>query len=211
MTAKEPLCEECRATLPWIEEPGCTICGQPFVSTSSHPCGNCLADPPPFDWHRSPLKYEQAMSLLIHSFKFKEGLTLTSLLSSLIFEKFAANIAGTDFLIPVPLASKRLRGRTYNQSLELAKGLQRLSGIPVLPHSLQKKRETLPQTALKRKDREKNLRDCFVWRDKRSLEGKKVILIDDVYTTGSTMTVLASLLRQQKPAAIGALTLAMTL
>ncbi|MDO8518712.1 MAG: ComF family protein [Deltaproteobacteria bacterium] len=191
MTRTQFICDRCHPTLPWIKDGG-----------------DGLGAKQTFDWHRAPLKYDGPVVSLIHSFKFLDGLPLIPLLSSWMAKSLPDK---TNWLIPIPLSPKRLRQRTFNQSLELAKGVSKLTGIPVLRNSLQKIRETPPQTGLKKREREKNLKGCFSWAGKTALCGKRVVLIDDVYTTGSTLSEAAEVLRGQNPAGIGALTLARTI
>lgn len=207
------LCDECGRQIKKINEPCCTICGLPFPPEVgiSHPCHECLLQPPPFDWHRSAVCYEGPVKKMVHRFKYRHGHDLTILLAGWMLEKCGDQVKTADFLAPVPLSTKRLKKRTCNQSLVLAQVLSSQTGIPLLCHSLQKARDTAPQTGLSKAERAKNLRGSFVWKDEKiALKGKKILLVDDVYTTGSTLEACSKVLRRLKPESIGALTIAMT-
>lgn len=175
----------------------------------SHPCFHCTRESPAFDWHRSCANYDEPVNTLLYGYKYSSHLDLKRLFVEWMVNRNRKLLEGTDYLIPVPLARQRLKMRTYNQSLELAKGIARQVGGKVLYSSIVKVRETPPQTGLKRSERIDNLRGAFTWSDKKNyLEGSKVILIDDVYTTGSTLSACARVLRRQRPREIGALTIA---
>lgn len=111
--------------------------------------------------------------------------------------------------MPVPLSTDRLRKRTFNQSLELARALSKATQIPVSVHALRKVRKTPPQTSLSRKERLENLKRAFVWTGgQKSIEGKKIVLVDDVFTTGGTLSACAKVLKSEKAATVGAVTIA---
>lgn len=210
----DKICPDCFSRIRWIEGPHCSICGSPFESSAAvpHPCPNCLDAKPPFDVHRSCVVYGDEIRQLISRLKYRAGFDLNNLFSAWMLERNADVLKGADYLVPVPLSISRLRRRTYNQSLELTKALSRKTGIPVLIHSLKKIKETRPQTKLPRDERLKNLHGAFAWSDpKTNLEEKNAILIDDVFTTGSTLSACAAALRRQKPLTIGALTIALNL
>ena len=97
--------------------------------------------------------------------------------------------------MPVPMAVRALRRRGYNQAELLARELSALTGLPVLT-AAEKRRETPPQKSLSRREREKNLEGCFHVTDRKAVRGKKLIIVDDAYTTGATVDVLAAVLRR---------------
>lgn len=198
------LCESCEASVTKVN-PGCTICGRPFESQSAspHPCGKCVLEPPAFDSHRSLVFYEEPVKTLLHRYKFKGDAALAGLFAGWLGQE---ELRG-DFLIPVPLHASRLRMRLFNQSLEWALILSTLSGIPVLRRALFKTKKTAPQTRLDQKERALNLAHAFEWKG-RSLEGKTIVLVDDVFTTGATLSACAKALRPHGPAAITAVTIA---
>lgn len=205
------VCVACLDQIPWILKPHCPVCGQPLPVTAflDHPCASCLVEPPPFDWHRSCALYEKPVDQLISLFKYHFVEEMSPVFAFWLIEKYREQIAKADYLIPVPLSNARVRTRTFNQSLTLARAMRSETKVPVLIHSLQKTRDTPFQTKLSKKERRANLKGAFVWRDQKiNLSGKKVILIDDVYTTGSTLAECARVLKKEGPAEIGALTVA---
>lgn len=145
---------------------------------------------------------------MIHRLKFKAGFHLLDFFSAMMVEKWGGLIEKCDCLIPVPLFWKRLAERTFNQSAELAKVISNKTGIPLLVYSLQKIRSTPPQTSLKRDERIKNLGHCFEWKGKQNLDSKTVCLIDDVYSTGSTLSACAEALKDSFSCQVTAVTLA---
>lgn len=209
---EEALCSECFKKTKWIHEPMCTICGKPFEGESvhSHPCPDCLNDPPPFNRHRSCFRYEGDIPRLITRFKYGASLDLSKLLTGWMIEKLKPLLITADYLIPVPLTLTRLKKRTFNQSLEIARLMAHELGLPLLVHSLAKVRNTAPQTTLPRKERIHNLKGAFVWTDRKTnLDDKTVVLVDDVYSTGSTLKACAMVLTPLKPRFVHAVTLAM--
>jgi len=121
-------------------------------------------------------------------------------------------LSGADFLLPIPLSTDRLRLRTFNQSLELARRLSRKTGISLSVHGLRKIRRTERQTSLPRRERLENLKKAFAWLGGRGmLEGKRVVLVDDVFTTGSTLSACAKVLKRERAASVGAVTIAINL
>lgn len=210
----EFFCETCDKSIRRIAEPWCSVCGIPFPETSplSHPCGSCLSEPPAFDWHRSVVAYGDGIDSMIHRHKYFAESHLVKVFADGLMASLVPLLSGADFLVPVPLSTDRLRKRTFNQSLELARALSRKTTIPVVAHGLRKVRKTMPQTSLSRKERLENLKRAFVWKDgQKSIEGKKIVLVDDVFTTGSTLSACAKILKREKAASIGAVTIAFNL
>lgn len=204
------LCPSCTSRITFISEPHCTVCGSPFQGhTHSHSCARCLKKAPEFNWHRSSTVYSDQVARLVHGLKYGAKLDVLNLFGDWLMMHHEI-VQGSDFLIPVPLSPDRLRKRTYNQSLEIARNLSRRTGVPVLVQGLQKNKITSTQTTLKRSERLANLKGAFTWAGNQNLEGKKVILIDDICTTGSTLSECARTLQLQNPREVGALTIALT-
>jgi ComF family protein len=132
---------------------------------------------------------------LVSGLKFNGRLADGRLLAALLGEHLeAAKVPLPDLLIPVPLHRERLRERGFNQALELARPLGRRFDIPLDLHSIRRQRETAPQSGLERKARRRNLKGAFILT--RELEAKHVALVDDVVTTGSTVSELARMLKR---------------
>jgi ComF family protein len=185
----ELLCRPCYAQLPWLTGPRCPQCALP--THEGRVCGACLARPPRYDRVCAAFIYDYPLDKLIQSFKYNGNLALAPL-----FAEALANCASVkaDLLVPMPLATERLRERGFNQALELARIVGRLSGVPVAPQACRRVRDTAPQTSLPWTERVKNIRRAFVC--DADLTGKRVAVIDDVMTTGATLNELARNLRQ---------------
>lgn len=188
---EEPFCLSCMKALPLIRSPLCPRCGipSPTPEGEDHLCGECLLSPPPFSLSRSLGRYEALLHDAIHRFKYRrmipvgEGLgrlMATLPLPGLSFSSF-------DLVLPVPLHRKKLQERGFNQSAVLAKTISRLTSLPLDLFSFRRTEETKPQTSLSGEDRAENVRGAFAVSNPSSVEGKRVLLVDDVFTTGSTV------------------------
>ena len=208
------LCNNCLADLTPITHPICTVCGFPFPASKGqdHLCENCLRKQPWYDFLRSPYLYSGPLMEAIQRFKYNSGTQLTSSLSAL-FSSFAREWIPNprDFLtIPVPLHRRRLRERGFNQSLLLAKALSSSLGTQLDYLSFMRRRYTRAQTGLGKEERRKNVKDAFSVIYPNLIEGKKIILVDDVFTTGYTLNECAKALKKSGAIAVICLTLART-
>lgn len=176
----------------------CQICGAPLPSgeNSAIICPRCTESPPPFQICRSIGRYESVLLEAVHALKYRgeipAGIALGKILSSCVGEHFPVH--DYDRVIPVPLHVKRLRKRGFNQSLILARAIARDFTLTLDFQSLRRRRHTDPQIGLGRKQREENVREAFVCVRGKEIENSKILLIDDVYTTGSTVTECARVL-----------------
>ncbi|MUM78773.1 ComF family protein [Pseudodesulfovibrio sp. F-1] len=220
---ENPLCPTCAQALRPRLGGCCARCGDMFgdqtddtVDPLAEPatvCAECRLDPPPWDRLHFHGPYSAALRDLIIDFKFHGGLHRTRLLVSLAAEAYrrgtaavAPDMALPDLIVPVPLHPRRVRERGYNQSLELARGLGRALGRPVAANALGRVRHTAPQSSLDMAQRRENIRDAFVAAE--MVRGKALLLVDDVYTTGATLTECARTLRRAGAAGMDALVLA---
>ena len=208
-------CGDCLEALPWIRSPRCPQCGRPFLKSSSsadHPCGDCLLARYPFDTARSATIYAGVVRKRIHQLKFGAQLHCVPPLVELLAMTFEREIAGSvELMLPVPLHVKRLRQRGFNQAGLLAKALGRRIGLPVQWDALVRKHWTEPQTRLNRKDRLQNVTGAFLVADSAAIEEKSILLIDDVFTTGTTINECARALRAAGAREIHALTISRAL
>jgi ComF family protein len=163
-------------------------CDLPFaaVDGGDHLCQSCLLDPPPFLWAKSAGLYEATLRRAVHKFKYEGDFNLDRPLAALMEDAMQGLLEDyrPDLLLPVPLYLTRLRQRNYNQALLLARALGRSWQLPVASRLLLRIRPTPPQIGLKAAQRRRNLRGAFCL--SRSLQGERVLLIDDVMTTGAT-------------------------
>ncbi len=181
------LCSICLEGIKRIEGPVCTRCGVPFSSVHvvGHLCKDCIGGRGYFRMARSFGLYEGILLDAIRLFKYRGKTSLAQPLAYLL-STCALEFGEYDLIIPIPLFMDRLKERGFNQSLLLSKRLGRLVSIPVEPFVLKKIRPSHPQVGLKRKERIRNVRGTFMVGEGSDIRGKKILLIDDVYTTGAT-------------------------
>lgn len=186
------LCSACDAQLPRLSALRCAICALPVDGPI---CGACMAHPPRYDGVTAVFVYEHPVDALIQAFKYGGNLAVATLLGDALGQTVTATpTARADLIIPMPLSARRLRERGFNQAVEIAQRVGRMTGIPVATGICRKVAETLPQAALPWKERAKNVRGAYVC--DADLRGKKVAVIDDVMTTGATLNELAKNLRR---------------
>jgi ComF family protein len=196
-------CDSCWSMIRLIKPPYCPCCGEPFQSpialtySSEYRCGTCRAQPPPFDHARAIGRYEGPLRQAIHLLKYRGKLRLKQPLLQLAIEHFDAHFPGTTFdaIIPVPLHRERLMHREFNQAAVFAKGLAGHLNIPTLERLLVRVRSTRPQVELSGGERRQNVKQAFAVTDAAALEGKQVLVIDDVFTTGATLGEVARTLK----------------
>ncbi|MBI5810950.1 MAG: ComF family protein [Deltaproteobacteria bacterium] len=196
-----PLCKACASGLDGkrISAPVCTVCGTPFPQNSGgyHACGQCIKSLPPFVMARSAYSYGSSVLDAVHRLKYGNDTALSVPLGR-IMAAFACNALPIrpDIVIPVPLHEKRLRERGYNQSLLLAREVARHMRAGLDYTGLIRVRETKPQTALKSGERTDNVGKAFALTAPSIFNGKRTLLIDDVFTTGATVRECAKALKK---------------
>jgi ComF family protein len=184
--ASSLLCTQCAAELPRLAALRCPRCA--LASARGEVCGRCLSEAPHYDTTIAALAYEFPADTLVHSLKFRGELALASLLGSLLSERI--DPSEVDCAIPVPLSARRLRERGYNHAAEIARH--------VAPQKLdlalcERSRDTPPQMELPYDERQRNVRGAF--RCTRALAGETVAVVDDVMTTGATLSEVAAVLK----------------
>ena len=200
------LCSSCRTSLPHLMPPLCSRCGKPQPSGTL--CSGCTGREAKIDGIRSPFQFDGTMRQAIHQLKYRNLRALAAPLAELIYDYLVTNPMPGKALVPVPLHSKRLRERGYNQSGLLARKLAKLAGLPVIDDCLIRKRLAPPQAKTQNvKERRGNVADAFVCRDHR-LKGSQVLLIDDVTTSGATLDACAAALKDAGAASVWGLVLA---
>lgn len=208
-------CGDCLETLPWIRSPRCPQCGRPFLKSSSSPdhlCGDCLLAHYPFDTARSATTYAGVVRERILQLKFGAQLHWVPPLVELLALTFEKEMFGkVELILPVPLHVRRLRQRGFNQAGLLAKALGKRVDLSVRFDVLHRRFWTEPQTRLKRQERLENVKDAFGVAKPSAVEGLAVLLVDDVFTTGSTINECAGTLKDAGAAGVHALTVARAL
>lgn len=198
------LCDGCLKNLKRIEPPFCNVCGEPYEGavTDSFRCGNCTDLKLHFDFAVSAYHAEGPVRELVHRFKYQRRLDLRGLLTCMLRHVLEdERLAGADdwLIVPVPLHPTRERARQFNQAWELGRHLSKLTGLSAL-QALRRVRATPQQAALTRNQRLENLRKAFALSGAGAksggLKGRKVLLVDDVLTTGSTTSECARILKR---------------
>ncbi|WP_374384817.1 double zinc ribbon domain-containing protein [Dongia sp.] len=211
-TASAGLCPTCWGALSFLGEPCCSCCGHPFEFDLGVDalCAACLESPPPFDRARAVLRYDEASRDLILAFKHADRTALAPSFAAWAQRAGRDLIADCDLIAPVPLHWSRLFARRYNQAALLANALGKATGKPTAPDLLLRRRATVRQGHLGRLARARNVAGAFALNPKRAdmLAGRKVLLVDDVVTTGATISQCAAALRRGGAAAVHVLAVA---
>jgi ComF family protein len=200
------VCTACAADLPRLQAPGCVRCARPRpgASVDNEICGRCLADAPHYDRTLAAFRYDFPLDKLVQSFKYGHRLALAA-----YFGEQLAALAGrpqADLLVPLPLHSERLRDRGFNQALELARPVSAAWQLPIDATSCQRVRNTPAQADLPWRGRIKNMRGAF--HCCADFTGKRIVLIDDVMTSGATLDECARTLKLHGAVDVTALVLA---
>jgi ComF family protein len=214
----EYFCMSCRSSIELVMHPLCSICGRPFADSAGddHPCGMCIKRAPHFVRARAWACYpreeleQQPLRTVVQKFKYGRKVSLGKPLGRLMArgcEEFLSEFRA-DLILPVPLHPKRLRWRGFNQSVLLARQVSWAYGTPMDPFVLLRCRETPPQTQLTEQERRKNMRGAFAVNPDKPIKKKRILLIDDVYTSGATVNECSRALRRAGAKEVYVLTLA---
>ena len=214
------LCPDCLAKLTTVESPLCTCCGLPFNNRQGqdHYCGDCLEAGQEFGIARASLVYDPIITSIIHCFKYKGKIQLAQPLGELLLTTFIRfwDPESIDMILPVPLHPSRLRRRGFNQASLLIRNWHRiadrssydLSSIRIEDDILIRTSPTVPQSVLGRGQRAGNIKNAFGLEGGTTIKGEKILLIDDVYTTGATVNECGRLLFISGAQQVDVLTLA---
>jgi len=211
------LCPTCTESVEPIRSPFCDRCGRPFPSFTGvplHYCGECLSNPPAYHRARFAVEYDEPVRGAITRFKYGSAFQIVRPLSLLLAQAFQDHFSDheIDLILPIPMHRKSLIRRGFNQALVLAERLARHTGIPIDRSSFTKTKDTPPQAGLSRKERITNLRGSFGIARADRVAGRRVLLVDDVSTTGSTLREAARILvRKGKAQRVDVLVLALRL
>jgi competence protein ComFC len=193
------VCASCWQNVRFINPPFCERCGLPFEGdiTMSFECSNCREMELHFRAARSAVTANEFMLGVIHRYKYQRALWFEPFLADLLLRAATPILAREqcDLIVPVPLHPTREREREFNQAERLAARLARATGIRVDKRLLRRVRPTQTQTQLSRQARAENVKRAFASLPNRKLHGERVVLLDDVFTTGATTSACAKLLR----------------
>ena len=207
------ICGNCWQKLNFISDPLCAVCGYPheFDMGESAQCGACMANPPQFHGHRSPLYYDEHSKRLVHDLKYYDRPIMVRRLAQWMAQAAPQWLALENaLLIPIPIHRYRMWKRKYNQSALLAKTMAKYCEVEVALEGLSRIKNRPPQASLSRNMRLKNLGGAFKVDPKTNLKNRPIILIDDVMTTGATVNACAKVLKQAGSGRVFCLTLART-
>jgi ComF family protein len=195
-----PVCSLCLfSPAPLPEDHSCDLCGLPFEEAAAlqgtRRCGACLAESPVFDRARGFGVYEGGLRRLIHLLKYERMRPLAKPLAGMM-ATVLESLPAPDLVIPVPLYRARRWRRGFNQALALSEELGRKAGICREPRVLRRTRATQPQAGLSYAERKRNVSGAFVVPRRDRVEGRTVLVIDDVMTTGATLEACARALKK---------------
>ena len=198
-------CLQCWHSLAFLGEPCCARCGLPFAfeAASESECGSCLADPPRFDRLRAAVAYGPVARRVALKLKYSGRPGVAETLAALMIRHVEP--APDALLVPVPLHRWRIWKRGYNQSALLASALERRTGVPAALDLLRRTRATPPLRGLGRRERALAVRGAFALARPGVLDGRRVILVDDVFTSGATASACALTLKRGGAAAVDVL------
>ena len=195
------ICDECEKNIVIFSPPFCFHCGKPLFYSGGHSerlCALCKEEKDHFDRAFIVGSYEKSLRDAIHKFKYKKKAGLLKYFSVLMNDYIGGNnvLDKVDLIIPVPLFLTKKRERGFNQSELLAKEISKNWHVPVSNKNLYRFRHTEPQYNLDYTQREKNIKGAFKLKDKNTIKGKRILLVDDVVTTGATVNECSRILKR---------------
>jgi len=193
------VCARCRLQARFIEPPFCRRCGLPFDGelTTAFECSNCRDMELHFCFARSAVSASGMVLEIIHRYKYQRALWFEPFLADLLVRRASSELQGQRWtcIVPVPLHPAKKRQREFNQAERLAKHLSAATKIPMDTALLKRVIPTRTQTKLTRQQRAENMRKAFAMRNGQKLNGQRILLFDDVLTTGATTDACAKVLR----------------
>ena len=209
----DSLCGRCWARITFFAQPWCVLCGAPFAHPMDEDalCADCARQRWTWDQARAVLRYDRNSRHLVLGLKHGDRTHVAGAFGRWMHRAGTDVLAGADLLVPVPLHWTRLFQRRYNQAALLAQAIRAAGGPQVAADWLVRRRRTPSQGHLGAAARERNVRGAFAVRRSRDLAGKRVVIVDDVMTTGATVEECARVLKRAGAAFVGVLTLARAL
>jgi ComF family protein len=193
--AGKTLCTSCMEMVKIITAPICRRCGVKVLACKDRYCQGCLSSPPPFAMARSVAMYHEPVINLLHRLKYRGDTAVLQPLRQIISAPGASLLPpDCDLIVPVPLHRDRLRQRGLNQALLLARLGRGRGDTPIEPALLFRKVATPAQTGLSGAARRKNVRGAFAVKDTEVVRGRRICIVDDVFTTGATVSECARVL-----------------
>lgn len=202
------ICPDCKGKLPYIREPRCMKCSKPLEQEEKEYCSDCERKAYQFDKGYAIWSYNDRMKQSIANFKYHSKKEYAEFYIEEIIENYLDKISRmhVDLIVPIPIHRSKLLERGYNQADLLAKGIGKKTGIPVISDLLLRNKKTVPQKGLSDVERLKNLTGAFGWNEAAARRFNhpidRVLLVDDIYTTGSTMEACSRILKAQDISAV---------
>ena len=212
-SSRPPLfCADCLELVSYIRSPRCPCCGIPYTVGADHLCGDCLQQHYAFDCARSLVLYQPPVADIILRLKFGGQLSgLTTLAQLAGISGCMQELAEPELIVPVPLHASRLRERGFNQATLIARACLPQWVKRIRVDALQRNRLTTPQSQLSGRQRRSNLQRVFSLKDGVKVQDKRILVVDDVFTTGSTVDECARVLRKAGASRIEVFTVARSL
>jgi len=186
---KQPWCQQCTEDMLKLEKSGttCDICGK-YLDDGKQLCEDCRQNPPQFEIARAVGPYEEPYRIATKVLKFMGKKYLAPKMGTMMAERVKAEprFGAIDLIVPVPISTNSFQVRGFNQTEVIARYISKELGVKVDNHVIFRVKDTPSQTELSKEEREKNLLCAFEVRDARKILNKSILLVDDVYTTGST-------------------------
>lgn len=206
-----PFCRLCAVSVEPLQPPYCLRCGQPFAGDGpNHACLRCSTHPPPFARARAPYLFGGSLLTALHRYKYGGAWELGGSLGALVAGGGYGDLVPTafDLVVPVPVHRARLAQRGFDHVTPLARAVGRAGQVRMVPRALRRVRNTPPQVSLSGDARRRNVEGAFAVRDRRQVTGRRVLLVDDVLTTGATVSACSRALRGAGASQVAVLCLA---
>jgi ComF family protein len=211
-STNDGFCGDCWGKINFISKPYCKSCGCGLGLSilDGMICGKCFRNSPNYELSRSLMKFNEHSKRIIHAFKYHDRTGLGKIFAKLLCHKYEAEINDIDIVVFVPMHKLKRLFRMYNQAQLLAHEMALMLKKPLGNNMLIKSKWTKSQASLSKIEREKNLRDSIKFNSKYKIKGKKILLVDDVMTTGTTINKCTKLLKQAGASSVYVVTIAMT-
>ncbi|MDD2445988.1 MAG: ComF family protein [Clostridia bacterium] len=194
-TNYECTCKSCLPKLPYNNKQICDCCGVSIDSVSPI-CNECHSKNPPYYIARAPFEYADKIKNIINNFKYNNAKYLAKPLSQFMAKEYYKHNFNCQLIVFTPLSKEKLKERGYNQAELLANELAIILNLLIRKDIVIKVKKTLSQTTLNHAERKLNLENAFKIIDKKAVKNKNILLVDDVFTTGATITAISNLLKK---------------